>query len=151
MERYSSGFLRRQHKFDEMSQLIWRLLSKFQINWEILVASLEKLNFSSFKQQKYSQLRYSLGNIFKFVGRQFFNADKALHAFVQTFGCFFTKTKKDCSKCLARLFDRVACNKRNWCSMYFPFLVCMKWTCRIQNHPLTFSDCLCMKCRCFFL
>ena len=32
---YSSGFLRGPHKFDEISQLIWHLLSKIQINWEI--------------------------------------------------------------------------------------------------------------------
>ena len=32
---YSSGFLRGPHKFDEISKLIWHLLSKIQINWEI--------------------------------------------------------------------------------------------------------------------
>ena len=34
---YSSGFLRRPQQFDEISKLIWRLSSKFQINWEIFL------------------------------------------------------------------------------------------------------------------
>ena len=44
----SSGFLRRSEKFDEISLLIWRLLSQFQIKWEIpstFLAFLENLNF----------------------------------------------------------------------------------------------------------
>ena len=45
-------------KFDEISQLIWRLLSRFQINWEIpstFVAFLENLNFINiiFKQHDF--------------------------------------------------------------------------------------------------
>ena len=35
MLNYSSSFLRRTRNFDEISKLIWRLLTKWQINWEI--------------------------------------------------------------------------------------------------------------------
>ena len=42
---YSSGFLRRPQKFDEISQLILSLLSKIPIKW--IVAFLENPNFKS--------------------------------------------------------------------------------------------------------
>ena len=56
---YSSGFLRGPHKFDEISKLIWHLLSKIQINWEIyqiFVALLGNLNFKK-KQKKQKWLQ----------------------------------------------------------------------------------------------
>ena len=50
---YSSVFVRRPQTFDEISQLIWCLLSKFQIIWEILsifVVFLEDLIFKDFQR-----------------------------------------------------------------------------------------------------
>ena len=49
---YSSGFHRRPQKLDEIFQLIWRLLSKFQINLLFLVF-LENLAFQEIGTPNY--------------------------------------------------------------------------------------------------